>query len=135
MLKIKLFLVGLMCFGLIACGSDEVSWSTQEQQRALAIENSDYNAKAYRTKNKQYSGYGIYNRGDSSIGSKCANGDGWSSVDLKSADQKHVVKLKCSTASGTIGCLTASDFAGKVYANEDGTCNKNLPVPMPKIVK
>lgn len=132
---INFSVIAFLIIGLTACGNDEVSWNTQEQQRAVALENSTYNAKFFRSKNKQYSGFNIMNRGDSTISSKCANGDGWSSVDLVSSDQKRSVKLKCSTASPTIGCLTSGDFSTRSYANQDGTCNRDLPVPMPKIVK
>jgi len=123
----------LITLFLVGCGGDEVSWQTQETQRALAIENSEFNARNFRQNNTQYSGFNIMGRGDSTINKKCANGDGWASVDLVQDRKK--VQLKCSTASANIGCMVKADFQQRAYANEEGRCNKDLPVPMPKIVK
>lgn len=119
---------------LTACDSEKVSWETQETQRSIAIENSEFNARQFRTKNKQFSGFNIMGRGDSTIDSECANGDGWASVDLVSPSGQKV-PLKCSTASSNIGCLLKKDFLERSYANQEGACNKELPVPMPKILK
>lgn len=112
----------------------EVSWQTQETQRSIAIENSEYNARQFRQKNKKYSGYNIMGRGDSTIGKRCANGDGWASVDLVDENQQ-VIKIKCSTASSSIGCMTKVDFSTRKYAAQEGRCNTDLPVPMPRILK
>jgi hypothetical protein len=120
---------------LTACKGDEVSWQTQETQRAIAIENSEFNARNLRQKNKQYAGLVINGRGDSTISKNCANGDGWASVDLVDANGKLQAQLKCSTASANIGCLAKHDFDERSYASEEGRCNPDLPVPMPKIVK
>ncbi|NIB43765.1 hypothetical protein HBA55_29455 [Pseudomaricurvus alkylphenolicus] len=120
---------------LIACGSKEVSWKTQETQRALAIENSEFNARAFRMKNNRFASWNIMGRGDSTIGPECANGDGWASVDLVNPKTGGKQPLKCSTASANIGCLLKRDFAERNYSQEEGQCNTNLPVPMPKIAK
>ena len=133
-MKAKILTAVIACSLLTACG-DEVSWSTQETQRAIAIENSEFNARNFRQKNKQYAGLSIYGRGDSTIGKNCANGDGWASVDLVNENGQVAQKLKCSTASKNIGCMIKTDFATKVYASQEGSCNSELPVPMPKIVK
>ena len=113
----------------------KASWSLQEDQRAMAKANAEFNTRAYRAKNKQYSGLNINNRGDSSITADCPNGDGWASVDLMDENGTTKVALKCSTASFNIGCMLKSDFASRSYANQDGTCNLELPVPLPKIAK
>ena len=136
MKKTLVLVTMLMAFTLtlVGCGGDEVSWNTQETQRSIAIENSEYNARNFRTKNTKYSGFNIMGRGDSTISKKCANGDGWASVDLVPAEGRNV-PLKCSTASANIGCLLKSDFEKKIYATQEGRCNKDLPVPMPKIQK
>jgi hypothetical protein len=131
---ISIAVIAFLMVGLTACGGDEVSWNTQETQRAIAIQNSEYNAKAFRQKNAKYSGFNIVGRGDSTISADCANGDGWASVDFVS-EQGQKVKVKCSTASATIGCFIKSDFDTKSYASQEGSCNRDLPVPMPKIVK
>jgi len=125
--------------GLSACSDNQpgpVSWETQETQRAIAIENSEFNARAFRLKNKEkYAEFNIMGRGDSTISSKCANGDGWASVDLVHAENDVKVSLKCSTASAAIGCLTKADFSSRSYASQEGRCNNELPIPMPRIVK
>ena len=112
--------------------SDEVSFSTQEQSRAQAIENAEYNARLWRDKNAQ--DLKIMMRGDSTISPSCAQGDGWATVDLTNGKNTEAkVELKCSTVSGTIGCLKKTDFQQRDY--QDGNCDKSLPVPLPKIVK
>lgn len=118
---------------LTACGGDQVSWDTQELSRSTALENAEYNAKQFRMKSPTYKEWGILMRGDSTIGKNCAQGDGWATVDLQAPDSTKKVSLKCSTASGTIGCLIKKDFMERPFAGEDGHCNANLPVPLPKI--
>lgn len=117
---------------LTACGNDTVSFSTQEDSRRQALENAEYNARHWRDKNAE--NYKILMRGDSTISSRCAQGDGWATIDLKN-DDKPNIELKCSTVSGTIGCLTKTDFQGRKYAKQDGQCNKEIPYPLPKIQK
>ncbi len=130
----KLLIVSLGVAMLTACGGNkEVSWDTQETQRKIAIENSKFNARKFKTDNTQYSALNIMGRGDSTIGKNCANGDGWASVDLVDENGQVSVKLKCSTASATIGCMTKADFETRPYATEEKQCNPDLPVPMPAI--
>lgn len=118
---------------LFACGGQEVSWDTQEEARGIARENSEANAKAFRQNTPDYHGWNMHLRGDSTIGKNCASGDGWASVDLKDTETGQVKKLKCHTVSREIGCMTKDDFVTKVYAAEEGRCNANLPVPLPRI--
>ena len=113
-----------------AC-TEEVSFQTAEDARAQARENAQHNALAYRAQNPVYKDHDIYMRGDSTISVKCPQGDGWASVDLRLGQK--TVKLKCSTVSGAIGCMTSSDFKTKVYAQEDGKCSKEIPHPLPKL--
>lgn len=126
---ISILTVGLF---LTACGGEKVSFETQEDSRRQAIENAEYNANSWRNKN-QPNGK-ILMRGDSTISATCAQGDGWATVDIEENDM--FTELKCSTVSGTIGCMTTIDFKQREqYANQDGSCNKDIPFPLPKIVK
>jgi hypothetical protein len=128
-----LVIVAFVGVGLTACGSDQVSFATQEQARMQVNENAQYNATNWRNENAPK--HKILMRGDSTISSKCATGDGWVTVDLKSPTHKtDVIPLKCSSVSGTIGCLTLDDFQRrKAYFKQDGQCNHELPFPLPKI--
>lgn len=58
-------------------------------------------------------------------------------MDFVNPEKTKVVKVKCSTVSGNLGCLEASDFKTKSYASEDGTCQPatKVPFPLPKITK
>lgn len=122
---------------VLGCTSEKVSWDTQEDSRRQAKENSEFNARKFRQLNTKYSQYRLVLRGDSTIGKNCAQGDGWASVDLEDGNGTGTgkVELKCSTVSDTIGCMTKADFMKKAHANEEGTCNENIPVPLPKIKK
>jgi hypothetical protein len=131
----KLLIIGALSGLLVACGGDDVSWETQETSRKIAIENSEFNARNFRQKNEHYSNYKIFGRGDSTIGPNCASGDGWASVDLVDSNGTVKEKLKCSTASATIGCLVDKDFNKKPYAKEEGRCNTNLPKPLKTFVQ
>lgn len=129
----------LLCVAIasivIGCGGEKISWETQEAARQQALDNSDFNAKVFR--NANYPKFTIKLRGDSTIGTHCKWGDGWATVDLVPADgTAGDIKLKCSTVSSTIGCLTDEDFKERPqYANQDGECNKELPYPLPKIMR
>jgi hypothetical protein len=125
-------LIGL---ALTGCGAQEASFETQEMARAQVLENAEYNARTYRAKVNQPD-VNIIMRGDSTVSPKCITGDGWASIDLVTKDGLPVTKLKCSTVSGTIGCMPEADFKARPqYANQDGVCNTSLPFPLPKIVK
>lgn len=50
-LSIRKAIVMLPMTLLIGCGSEEVSFSTQEDSRRQAIENSEYNARNWRDSN------------------------------------------------------------------------------------
>jgi hypothetical protein len=133
---VKKVLLALTVMAVLAgCGAKEASFETQEQARAQVLENAEYNARTYRAKTDQPD-VSILMRGDSTVGPKCITGDGWASIELVSKDGRNVAKLKCSTVSGTIGCMTEADFKARPqYANQDGQCNTNLPFPLPKIAK
>lgn len=118
-----------------ACGKEKASFETQEQARQQVLENAEYNAKVYRDANAPSAK--IKMRGDSTISATCITGDGWVTVDLLHPQSLTLYQtLKCSSVSGTIGCMTKKDFQARSdYAKQDGSCNGELPFPLPKIVK
>jgi hypothetical protein len=119
---------------LISCTQQKQSFDTTEESRMIARENSGVLARTYRAESK-LEDYDLMLRGDSTITPTCPQGDGWASIDLKNKTGD-TIKLKCSTISAGIGCLTDEDFKQRSqYANQDGTCNKDIPFPLPKIMK
>jgi len=134
-LSIRKAIVMLPMTLLIGCGSEEVSFSTQEDSRRQAIENAEYNARNWRDSNSPE--LKILMRGDSTISASCAQGDGWATVDLENEKESlgQKIQFKCSTVSGTIGCLKKEGFQERSYAKQEGRCNTDLPMPLPKITK
>jgi len=118
-----------------ACGGEEVSFDTLETARAQAKENAVWNAKAWRA--QLYPEWDVVSRGDSTQVPECPQGDGWASIDLVSPGKSRVLKLKCSTVSSNIGCLEATDFKGKSFAQDEGKCQdvSKVPFPIPKIAQ
>lgn len=127
------YVIAMLLFAA-ACGGKTYAFDTVEQARAQAKENGTQNAQMYRSENK-LPDCGIYARGDSTISPECPNGDGWASNELRCPDK--LVKLKCSTVSVSLGCMTEEDFRSKVYAQEDGKCQpyEKVPHPLPKMMK
>lgn len=122
---------------LSACGKD-VSFDTLETNRANARANAEYNAQKFRAESPQYSNTALEVQGDSTQSPSCPQGDGWASAKLvDKANPAAKVALKCSTVSGTVGCMTAADFEKKPYAADDGRCQDvaKVPFPIPKIAK
>lgn len=134
MKRIRILLPLIALAALAACSGDKVSFETLETNRAVANENSAYNAKKWRAENG-FAEAGILARGDSTQQAKCPQGDGWASVDLTNPQTKAVVvALKCSTVSPNIGCLKAVDFKERaVLANQENTCNAEIPTTLKKI--
>lgn len=114
-----------------SCSGNEISWETQEDARRQVKENVEFIARKFRT--ERYPDYRLIVRGDSTIGKHCAQGDGWASIDLEKGGT--FIEAKCSTVSETLGCMTKEDFNQRSYANEEGSCNKNIPFPLPKVKK
>lgn len=113
---------------------EKVSFDTLETQRAVANDNSRYNAQKWRAENG-FEQNGILARGDSTQQANCPQGDGWASVDLTDPKTKAtVVKLKCSTVSGSVGCYKDEDFKGRaVLAKQENSCNADIPKTLKKI--
>lgn len=122
---------------IVGCSKD-VSFGTLETNRANAKANAEYNAQKFRAETPQYSNMALEVQGDSTQSPSCPQGDGWASAKLvDKANPATKVYLKCSTISGTIGCLSASDFEKKPYAADDGQCQnvEKVPFPIPKVAK
>lgn len=119
---------------VIAGCSEKASFDTLETQRAIANDNSRYNAQRWRADNG-FEQYGILTRGDSTQQAACAQGDGWASVDIIHPQSKQTyVKLKCSTVSGNIGCIKEEDFKARaVLAQQENRCNYDIPTTLKKI--
>ena len=137
----KKSLLAMLCItaavALSACGKD-VSFDTLETNRANAKANAEYNAQKFRAESPQYSNMALEVQGDSTQSPSCPQGDGWASAKLvDKANPAQKVALKCSTVSGTVGCMTAADFEKKPYAADDGRCQDvtKVPFPIPKIAK
>lgn len=123
----------LIFISVLAGCTEKVSFQTADEMRAIARSNSDYSANAFR--NTLYPTLQVFNHNDSSINESCPQGDGWVSLDLMS-EGKTQVKIKCSSVSLNIGCMTESDFKSRpAYSNQDGHCNRDIPMPLPKLVK
>lgn len=138
-MKKSLLLIALIstALSLSACGKKEVAFDTLESARAQAKENAEFNARKWRADTKAYVDSNMISRGDSTQAPDCPQGDGWASIDLVDANGQKLVSLKCSTVSGSVGCLEAGDFKSKSYANEEGSCQNvtKVPFPLPKIAK
>lgn len=130
----KFIIAAITIATLTACGNDKVSFDTLETQRAVANDNSRYNAQKWRAENG-FEKHNILARGDSTQQATCPQGDGWASVDLIDSKTKAVeIKLKCSTVSGNLGCYKDEDFKARaVLAKQENTCNNEIPKTLKKI--
>lgn len=121
---------------LSACSgrTEQVSFDTLELQRNVANDNSRFNAQKWRAENGHES-LSILARGDSTQQAACPQGDGWASVDLIDPKSKQpIVKLKCSTVSGNLGCYLDADFKARaVLAQQENRCNADIPKALKKI--
>lgn len=123
---------------LAGCGKPEVGFDTLETARKQAKENASFNAAAWRSGTPGAGSMGIIANGDSTQKPECPQGDGWASVDLvDTSTGAKIGKLKCSTVSASVGCMTDEDFKSKVYAGDDGRCQDvtKVPHPLPKIAQ
>lgn len=123
---------------LAACSKPEVAFDTLEQARAQARDNAQFNAETYRSNSPQFVGYKIQTNGDSTQTPGCPQGDGWASLKfIHPQNVGNVVKIKCSTVSNAIACMTEDEFVTKPYAGDEGHCQptSKVPFPLPKLVK
>lgn len=95
--------------------------------RKAAASLAGSNAEKFVASDPAYKGLTIKLRDDSGVTNECPQGDGWVTVDLIiDADSPPRAVLKCSTFSGTIGCMTDADYANDPrYSNEDNHCSPN----------
>lgn len=138
MKKTILFVALCSVMLLSACGKSDVSFDTLETNRSNAKSNAEYNALGFRAASPQYANMALEVQGDSTQSPKCPQGDGWASAKLVDKVNPAIkLALKCSTVSGTVGCMTAADFTTKPYAPDDGSCQdtSKVPMPIPKIAK
>lgn len=122
--------VGLI-FILVSCSKKEVAFDTLEQARQQAKDNAVWNAQRFRATDQRFEGLDIISRGDSTQMPDCPQGDGWASIDFLSVNKANIYKVKCSTTSSALGCMTEEDFKKKPYANEEGHCAPLTKVPFP----
>ena len=107
-----------------------------EDSRARARSNAEVNGRAYMAENPRFSdGSKLVSHGDSTQSFECPQGDGWASLSIMKVINKDIEKskIKCSTASLTLGCYIEDDFQKKPFASEENKCNKNLPYPLPDL--
>ncbi len=132
----KISFAVLVIASLTACGKD-VSFDTLEQARSQARDNATFNAQAYRQNDPRVRDWSIISNGDSTQTPQCPQGDGWASVKIVSQNNATTLTLKCSTVSGSVGCMPDVDFKGKPYADDEGRCQPVTKVPFPirKIAK
>lgn len=141
-MKFTLILVtALAAASLAACNGDkeQATPSRLEEMRQTAKANSEFNAKLYKAANPRFtSDFNIISRSDDSQNMKCMQGDGWGEVSIMKVDGKTVDKttLMCSTYSTSVGCYRKEDFdKNPQLANQNGPCNKDVPLPLPVLVK
>lgn len=143
----RLLCIGVMATTLLsACGDPtnkvavaggvHAGFKELEDARGTARDNSLWNAQKWRADSPLVRpDWDILARGDSTQDNACPQGDGWASVDMVSKDKTQTVKIKCSTVSANIGCLEATDFKSKTFAQDEGHCQplEKVPYPLPKI--
>lgn len=116
------------------CGDEITSHDATETARAVASDNAVFSAQRYRA--SAHADWAIVPRGDSTQSRECPQGDGWASIDLMSPDKSKTIKLKCSTYSLGIGCVTADDFNARAHlSSQEGNCNAEVPYPLPKVAR
>lgn len=153
----KTFLLAILALsiGLSACGrKDEVHVVTAEESRAVALANSEKNAKLQDLLEQQRStalsnattNSSVYFANnprfdntwkkmphtDDQIAPACPQGSGWAWVNVMHVDGKDVQKKKlwCSTSSQSLGCYIEDDFLKGPHAGEQDRCDQNLPHPL-----
>jgi hypothetical protein len=137
MKKTALLAAIMSAFVLTACGNKGVSFATLEDARASARGNAEYNAQMYRQGNAVLQAFSITVAGDSTQEPSCPQGDGWATETFVSPAKNQLVKVKCSTVSASLGCMSDEEFKSKPFAGDDGHCQPvtKVPFPLPKLNK
>lgn len=135
----SLFMALVAAFALSACGDEKVSHDRLEETRQTAKANAEFNAALYKAQNPRFtSDFAIVSRSDDSQTATCPQGDGWAELSIMRAEGKVVDKtvLMCSTYSSSVGCYRKEDFDKNAnLARQNGSCNPDVPNPLPKIGK
>ncbi len=98
--------------------------------------NAVENAQTFRATDPRFTDLEIIARGDSTQSESCPQGDGWASIDFNRKGSQGFLKVKCSTVSRSLGCMTDADFKGREqYAKQENKCNASLPFPIPKLTQ
>ncbi len=137
-MKYTIAIITVAAAALSACGPDKVNFDTLETARAQGKANAEWNMQTFRAANPQYSNTAIEVQVDSSMTPDCPQGDGWASGKLiDKANPAAKLALKCSTVSGSVGCMVQTEFEKKPFAPDDGRCQdvSKVPFPIPKIAK
>jgi len=109
----------------------DVGIDSLESNRGTAKANGVWNAKNFRADHPEYKTYTVAGDTDSTMRGDCPQGDGWVTVTMTNADNvEDKIKLKCSSMSASVGCMLESDFKGKSYASDDGSCQSQSKVPL-----
>jgi hypothetical protein len=116
----------LAVLALSACKED-VPQAIVDQNMIISQRNAEFNATKFR--NERFpDATRVLMDSDSTISPSCRFGDGWASGALEMPDRTSIA-IKCQTngsGKGFAGCLTKQDFAGKSFADEDGTCGADI---------
>lgn len=122
-----------------ACSDNKVSADRLEEGRQTAKANSEFNAAMYKAANPRFtSDFSIVGRSDDAQSPECPQGDGWAELSIMKVEGKSVDKttLMCSTYSSSIGCYRKEDFDKNAnLAKQNGSCNKDIPFPLPPLKK
>lgn len=135
----KTLIALLALAALAACGEKTVPPDRLEEARQIAKANGEFNAAVYKAQNPRFTAdYSIVSRSDDTQSPACPQGDGWAELSIMKVEGKTVDKtsLVCSTYSASVGCYRKEDFDKNAnLAKQNGTCNSDVPYPIPRIAK
>lgn len=147
MKPIRMLALATLVF-LAACGKEESSFATVEEQRDQGRKNATSVAADYQRQNPRLLGWEAIVKADTSHSAKCPQGDGWAEVvfmrterDEGSTKNLKVEKatVMCSTVSFNKGCVMVApvdNWTKHPEKGTDGSCGSTaeVPMPLPKVV-
>lgn len=133
---------------LAACGKQESSFATVEEQRAQGRSNASMVASEYQRQNPRIQGWEAIVKADSSHTASCPQGDGWAEVVFMRTERTDGTTKNLTVEKATVMCSTVSINEGCVMVNPvnnwdkfpkksmDGQCGNlaEVPMPLPKVV-